>query len=79
MDSQKSRTAVLVVLGLVVALSANVFAQNETTIPGRQVMVAHYPRHAPVIDGVLRPSEWRGRESCVHRRYHAHNSARNCS
>ena len=59
MDSQKSRTAVLVVLGLVVALSANVFAQNETTIPGRQVMVAHYPRHAPVIDGVLRPSEWR--------------------
>jgi hypothetical protein len=48
MDSRKSRTAVLAMLGLVVELSPNVVAQNETTIPGRQVMVAHYTRHAPV-------------------------------
>jgi hypothetical protein len=40
MDSRKSQTAVLATLGLVLALSANVFAQNETTIPDRQVMVA---------------------------------------
>jgi len=60
MDSRKSRTAVLAMLGLVVELSPNVVAQNETTIPGRQVMVAHYTRHAPVIDGVFSANEWRG-------------------
>jgi len=47
----------LAVLGLVVVLSANVVAQNETTVPGRQVMVAHYTRHAPVIDGVFSARE----------------------
>ena len=33
---------------------------RETTIPGKQVMVANYTNHPPTIDGVFRPFEWRG-------------------
>jgi len=33
---------------------------RETTIPGKQVMIAKYTNRPPTIDGVFRPSEWRG-------------------
>jgi hypothetical protein len=33
---------------------------HETTIPGKQVMVANYTNHPPTIDGVFRPFEWIG-------------------
>jgi hypothetical protein len=60
MDPVRNRIAGVVMFGLVLALSTNGLAQNETKIPGKQVMVAHYTRHPPVIDGVFSLSEWRG-------------------
>lgn len=54
--------AVVVFIGLWAALggNANNSEARETTIPGKQVMVAKYTSHPPTIDGVFRPFEWRG-------------------
>jgi Carbohydrate family 9 binding domain-like len=52
----------LVLMGLLVATGghADFTGSRETTIPGKQVMVANYTSHPPTIDGVFHPFEWRG-------------------
>jgi hypothetical protein len=45
MDPVRYRTVGVVMFGLALALSTNAIAQNETKIPGKQVMVAHYGIH----------------------------------
>jgi len=48
-----------VFLGLFVAVGGNANIESlETTIPGKQVMVANYTTHPPAMDGVFRPYEW---------------------
>jgi len=52
----------LLVAGLLLVKFTDALAQQrgETTIPGKQLMVARYTNTPPVIDGVFSPGEWAG-------------------
>jgi hypothetical protein len=50
----------LIVNSAALKSNANFVDTPETRIPGKQVMVANYTKHAPTIDGVFRPFEWAG-------------------
>lgn len=55
--------ASLLLLALLGVVSSNTVAEEgtqQTSIPGKQFMVARYTSTPPVIDGVFSPGEWQG-------------------
>lgn len=65
MTSPKSLCGIasLLLLALLVVVSSDTVAQvgtQETSIPGKQFMIAKYTSTPPVIDGVFSPGEWQG-------------------
>ena len=53
-----SRTYCLITLTMFVVFGSNVFADKQTSVAGKQLMIARYTNRPVVIDGVFAPGEW---------------------
>jgi hypothetical protein len=53
-----SRTYCLITLTMFVVFGSNVFADKQTSIAGKQLIIARYTNTPVVIDGVFAPGEW---------------------